>query len=143
MERIWLSVYLVVLSIFDGRERRIPVVLVSGGLLATVGSVVYRCIQNPMNWRWIALSALLGAVPGAVMLAVVFLTGKVGLGDGLVLVGVGMLTGYGGCMLLICFSLLFMSLWCIALLCCRKGTRNTKVPYLPFLTAVYLASLII
>lgn len=138
-----MAAYLGFLSIFDGRERRIPAICIYVGLLGAAGVVLYECIREPVKWKWIILSALLGVFPGALMLALSYVTGKVGQGDGLVLIVVGMLTGYASCLLLICFSLLAMSFWCIGMLVCKRGARNTKVPYLPFLTVVYLVGLAI
>ena len=143
MGSILLAIYLIILSIFDGKEHRIPVVGVATGLAVEVCVVIYRCVRYVDEWQWILLSAVLGIIPGIIMLGVAYFTAKTGYGDGLVLIGVGMLMGYGNCMMLIGFSLLFMSVWCIGILFCRKGNRNTKVPYLPFLTAVYLIGLII
>jgi len=143
MERVILAGYLIVMGIFDGRERSVPVMGVINGFLAAMGVVAYRCIQNSEQWCWIVLSALLGAIPGAVLVLLAHVTGQIGFGDGLVLTVVGMVIGYGGCVLLICFSLLLMSICCIGIMWSKKGNRNTRIPYLPFLTAVYLVSLIV
>lgn len=120
-----------------------PIGLIMGGFLATVVCVLHRCMGNPAEWKWLVLAALLGMLPGVFLLGMAYITGKIGLGDGPVLMVLGMLVGYKECLMVISFSLLLMSIWCIGILAFKKGNRHTRIPYLPFLTVVYLASLLV
>lgn len=138
METILLAIYLIVLSVFDSRECKVPLAWISGGFLMTMVCLACRCLYNPVEWRWVVLTMVLGMVPGVFALGTAYVTGKIGFGDGLVLMIAGMMIGYRKCLVLICFSLIAMSVWCIGVLCCRKGDRNTRIPYIPFLTMVYL-----
>lgn len=138
MNKIVLAGYLVVLSVFDGRERKVPMSLLGGGTLLTIVLVMRDCFSNSNDWHRIVLAAVLGLTPGVFMLLSAYVTHRVGYGDGLALLAVGMLEGYKKCWGLLCISLMIMSFWCIGLLMLRKGTRNTELPYLPFLTVAYL-----
>lgn len=143
MEQVLLSGYLIVLSVFDGRECKVPIGLIKGGFLVTFVFVLWRCIGNPTEWKWYVLAALLGMLPGMFFLGMSYITGKVGAGDGLVMMVVGMLVGYKECLMLVAFSLLLMSIWCIGILCSRRGNRHSRIPYLPFITVVYMISLLV
>lgn len=143
METILLAIYLIVLSFFDSRECKVPLAMISGGFLMALVCLLCRCLSNPTEWKWIVLTVVLGIVPGAFMVGAAYVTGKIGFGDGLVLMVTGMMVGYRRCLVVIGFSLLVMSVWCIGVLCCKKGNRNTRVPYIPFLTAVYLVGMFV
>lgn len=143
MERIVLSIYLGILSVFDYKERRVPVIWLMLGILAAMLMVLGDCLKNPQSWQWLVMAAMLGTLPGIFMLLVGYFSRKVGCGDGLVLIGVGIVTGYRECFSYVCFSLLLMSICCVGLLLMKKGNRNTQIPYLPFLTVVYLVGMFV
>lgn len=143
MLKIILLLYLGILSIYDGKKCKVPLIWLILGLIIATVTVVWDCLSHPIKWQWIAMAALLGTLPGLFMLLVGYITRKVGYGDGLVLIAVGILVGYRICFLLVCFSLLLMSVWCMILLLRKKGNRNTRIPYLPFLTAVYLVGIFV
>lgn len=137
MTRAILLLYLIVLAVFDWKEQKIPLMLAVGGLLAAVTLSVYRVMCNMENWRWLTVSILLGMLPGIYMLAAAYLTGKAGSGDGITLLSLGMFTNYKTCILLWGLSMILMSLAAVGLLCARRANRNTRLPYLPFLTVAY------
>lgn len=89
------------------------------------------------------LSALLGVIPGLALVLLASVTEQIGKGDGLVLMSVGLITGYADCIMLACFSMLFMSVCSIAILWSKRGNRNLQMPYIPFLAVVYLIGLFV
>lgn len=143
MKEMILLVYLVMLSIYDVRECKVPVILLSIGGAVAAGIAVYNCWKTPAEWQWIVLWYVLGMLPGIFVILMAYISKKIGYGDGITLILVGMLTGYRTCLVLLCFSLLLMSVCCIGILLCKKGNRNTRIPYLPFLGAVFLAGMFI
>ena len=142
MKKWFLLLYLVVLAVYDWKEQKIPLVLVGGGLAAELAVNVYRVVYYADNRRWLILSILLGMLPGIYMLTVAYLTGKAGYGDGITLMNIGMLTNYKTSILLWGFSMVFLSFFSVVLLCLRRANKDTRIPYLPFLTAVYAVELI-
>ena len=108
-----------------------------------LGVRIYTLLQNTADWRWLLASALLGVLPGLAMLAVARITGKVGYGDGFVLLNVGLWTDYQTCILALCFSLLLMSGFSIGMLWTKKANRRTRLPYIPFLAAVYAMGILV
>lgn len=143
MREIGLLIYLAVLGLFDWRERKVPLILLIGGLMAAFLYQAYLLYHSLAEWQWFLVSALLGVLPGFFMLIMARLTDKVGYGDGLVLLNIGLLTSYKSCILLLCFSTLTMSIFSIGLLLLKKVKKDTKLPYLPFLTAVYAFGMLV
>lgn len=141
MKTITLIAYLGMLSIFDMKTRKVPVVWLAAGVIIAVLVVLTECLCNPTIWQWYMLSAILGMIPGGFLILAGYLSKKVGYGDGIVLVVVGIFIGYRSSFMLLGFSLLFMSLYCMGVLLFRKGSGNTKIPYLPFLTVTYVVGL--
>lgn len=133
--------YLSLLSIFDVREKKVPVIFVAAGIVAVFIVRFYEGVVNDINnTNEVRLLAemVLGMVPGIFLLVVAKLTGKAGYGDGAVLLILGILDGYLMCATLLCISLFLMSMFSISLMLLHKVCRNTKLPYLPFLTAAYV-----
>lgn len=143
MKKWILLLYLAVLAVFDWKEQKIPLILAGGGLMTALAVNIYHVIYHMENWRWLVVSILLGALPGVYMMTVAYLTGKAGYGDGITLMNLGMLTNYKTCILLWGFSMIFLSLVSVGLLCLRRANKDTRIPYLPFLTAVYAMKLIV
>lgn len=137
-----LLLYLILLSVSDWRERKVSLVIVCGGVAVSFAVNVFQLIRHTGNGGWQILSMVSGMIPGICMLAVAYLTQKAGYGDGLTLLTVGMSTGYKTCIMLWIVSLFFLSMTAVGMLCLRKADRNTKLPYLPFLTAVYAAGMV-
>ncbi len=132
-----LLLYLIVLAVFDWKEQKIPLILAGGGTVAALAVNICRILRGAENVRWLMASILLGMLPGLFMLAVACLTGKAGCGDGITLMSLGMLTDYKTCIVMWGFSLLLMSLISVGMLCVHRADRDTRLPYLPFLTIVY------
>ena len=81
-------------------------------------------------------TVLIGMLPGVGMLLVARFSGAAGYGDGLVLVGLGMLLGIWRVLLLLAGSLFALSLVSLLLLLLGKVRGNTRIPFLPFLDLI-------
>lgn len=82
---------------------------------------------------------LCGALIGVFFLAISLLTEeKLGRGDSLYLIALGMLLGFRKMILLSTLALLLSAVFGILLLVSRKGTRKTQLPFLPFLASSFL-----
>ncbi len=139
MKRLFLLLYLILLAALDWKERKVPLILLWGGGMVAVGFNMYVWLQDLTNGWWTLASILLGTLPGLGMLAVARFTGKAGYGDGLVLLNVGLLTDYKTCFIMLCFSMLLMSFFAMGMLVVGKVDKESRLPYIPFLTAVYAA----
>lgn len=63
--------------------------------------------------------------------------GQIGKGDGIVIAAVGVVLGFRDCLAAVCVASLLMCTAAIAVLLCRKGNRNTRLPFLPAVFAGY------
>ena len=128
-----LGFYLLAVSIFDIKEKAIPVLfLVVGGILAGAGAV-YGVIVGAASWYL----PLFGMMPGAALLVIARITEKMGYGDGIVLLMIGGMIGYRGSLLVLCMGSFFASIFCVVLLAVRKVKKHSRIPYVPFLTGAY------
>jgi len=143
MYRIGVCVYLLILGWFDLREKKVPVILLECGTVIAIGRLVFGIFKDPDRWQWKALVFMLGALPGVFMIALSWLTRKVGAGDGWALVNIGLFTDYKTCMFLWAISLIIMSVFSAVLLICRKAKKSTRIPYLPFLALVQIFKVVI
>ncbi len=130
--------YLTLLSILDIREKKVPVWLLLAGIGSAAVLKIVGELGNGRGWTSVLAELILGMMPGAFLLLVSFLSGKAGYGDGLVLLALGILYGYLPTFILLSGSLLLLSAISIILLLGKRVKRDTKIPYLPFLSAVYI-----
>lgn len=126
--------YLFVLGVRDIAKRSVPVWwLVIGGTVM-VGMGIYKCAIGATE----LINLLTGILPGAIFCLLARITGKVGYGDGVLLMELGICFGYHRIMLLLCVSLMLMAILSILLLAMHKVKKDTKVPFFPMLAMVFL-----
>lgn len=129
--------YLIILSIYDIRIRKIPSVWLVIGGVAALAYLIYLCLCQPFSEFWPEM--VKGWGPGLLMLAAGRLSGKIGSGDGCVLLVAGSILGSVKMMEVFMGSLLLAALTAVVLLIFRKAGKNDKMPFMPFLaTAVIL-----
>ncbi len=129
---VCLICYLLVLSIYDIRTRKIPVLWLGIGGVAALVNFVCLCLYLPLLELWPEVIKSWG--PGILMLAVGKLSGKIGSGDGSVLLVTGSILGSVKITKVFAGSLLLAAVTAAALLMLRKVRKNDKIPFMPFLT---------
>lgn len=124
-------VFLCICSVFDIRKKELPLLILIAGILAALGIEMWCIWKGLETVAGIAESLL----PGVFLLLLSFCTReKVGYGDGLLLIILGLFLGFYRCFLVLCFGLIFSSVFAlILLLFCRAG-KNSRLPLVPFLT---------
>ena len=86
---------------------------------------------------------LLGMSVGVALLFFSVLTGgKIGAGDGVLLIVTGIYLGLEQNLQLFFCGLLLCSMWALGLLILRKKTRKDSIPFVPFLLAAYMGMLV-
>lgn len=130
---IVLLCYLIILSLYDCREKRVPFVLVCMGIAVAGILSIVKGSNDGQLWHQV-----MGWLPGIFLILVAFATKKVGYADGCVLVVVGAVLGYQRAVLLFCISLMLTALVSAALLLLHKVSGKTRIPYLPFMTTAFL-----
>ena len=122
--------FILILSVYDCREKQVPVVLLSvGGAVTAILMVVQGLCGQQL------LYLLPAVLPGVFLLLVAFVTKKAGYADGIVLILVWAVCGYQEAVLAFAISLFVLALASVLLLLLHKVNGRTRIPYLPFLTA--------
>lgn len=131
LETIGVFLVLTVSSVFDIRKKRIPIqVLIAGGIWA----VICLTISAVRNGAEVLTGALPGLIPGAGLLALGFLTQqKVGYGDGILLMIMGLMEGGKMVILTFCIGLFLQSILAVLLVLVKKADKQTQIPFVPFL----------
>lgn len=131
---ISIALWLGILAFIDIRRRRVPIWLLAvSGMFVTCVSV-YGIWQGSMGGTEI----LWGILPGFMLLLTAVLSKKAGWADGVVLLLLGMMTGFRECVFSFTLSMLAISVISLVLLMMKRVGKNTKMPYLPFLWVGYL-----
>lgn len=128
------AVWLLPMSITDAKSRRVPVWMLWCGAAAAAVELLYEGLCGGLD-VWNICRAL---VPGIVLLAVAYVTGKAGMADGMILMPLGILSGYERCLAASLGGLFLLSFFCGILLVLRRVKRDTQIPYIPFLTLGWL-----
>lgn len=131
LETIGVFMMLTVSSVFDIRKKIIPIqVLVVGGIWA----VICLTISVARNGAEVLTGALPGLLPGAGLMVLGFLTQqKVGYGDGILLMIMGLMEGGRIVLLTFCIGLFLQSILAVILVLIRRADKQTKIPFVPFL----------
>lgn len=127
-EGIWLSI----MGILDARYRRIPFWLLGMGIPVAAAIAVRELLGGDLEMA----EFLAPLIPGIVLL-LAGVAKKAGYGDGMVLLLLGVMNIRGEIMRIFLMSLFFMSLFAVVMLVLRKVKRETRLPYLPFLTLAW------
>ena len=119
-------------AVFDMKKKEIPLAFICLGSMAGVGISLWQITEGYFSFREMGLAVL----PGCFLLLTSFVSREnVGYGDGLLLIVIGLFTGFYRCMIILCISLLLISVSALALLAVRKVSRNSRLPFMPFLAA--------
>lgn len=130
---IFIVIWLLSMSVWDVKNRGVPVWLLgSGGIVVSAAAFVRWSAKDD----WIGLC--LGLIPGVVILLLTVITQMVGLGDGIALLSLGMYAGGGTGFAALALGLFAASVYAVILLHTRRGSGQTRMPFLPFLTLGWL-----
>lgn len=123
--------FLLICAIRDFRTRRIPVIWLYGGL-AWMG--IYACCQLIHSER--EMSDLIFAIlPGAICYFFVKLSHAMGMGDALLIIGMGFCFPVITVIEILMVAFLFAAIGSIALLVTKRGMKNMTIPFVPYLLA--------
>ena len=135
-----LLIFMTVLSVYDIRIRKLPVALLKAGLaLALARPVLIFLLSGPSTEQQGYFTAvLLGALPGIAVTALSLISDKVGRGDGIVLIIVGMCENCSFVTLASCSACFLLAVFSGVLLALHRVGRNSRMPFVPFLTGAYI-----
>lgn len=127
---------LAVLAIIDVKKKKIPVgpVLIMGVILLLI-----RLSSNLTAGEFVC-----GLLPGVVFLAIAWMTKeKIGVGDGLLMLCLGMGYRVEQMMAITGIALLVAAMFSMILIVLKKANRKTALPFLPFLFVGWMVSLLV
>ncbi|MDR0220287.1 MAG: hypothetical protein LBI54_02655 [Lachnospiraceae bacterium] len=129
--KILILLFLVLCTYFDLKSLRVPLALVAGFGVACGGLCLW-------SGGFAGGEFLLRLLPGVVFLLLAFLTREaVGYGDGAVLLPVCLLLKMPVIMAFIMLALAFCALFSLVLVMLKKGGKETRLPFMPFLLAAW------
>lgn len=131
---VLIVVWLIMLSFCDIRKKSVPVWLLLLGAALAGGIAVWGEAWEETR----ILSILRALIPGALLFFLAAGTGKAGCADGIVLMVLGIVEGYQGCLIICMGSLFLAALFSGVLLLAKRVRRNTKIPFVPFMAAGWL-----
>ena len=118
------------LSFCDIKTHKIPV---CGMAAVFIFSAVNILCFDTAHFSWTGLC--LSLIPGGVLIMLSLITeGKIGVGDGILVTALGLGLGLERCMLVLTGALILNSVFCGVLLALKKAGRNTRIPFVPFIT---------
>lgn len=131
IEKEVVIVFLGICTVFDIRKKEIPLILAGAGMMAAVGLTIWR-IGNETIF---AAQILLSLLPGLFFLLAGWCTKeKVGYGDGILLLIIGLMVGFNQCFTGLCISLFLSAFLGVLLLFLHKAQKDSRIPFVPFLT---------
>lgn len=119
---------------FDVAYKKIPFFLI---IMGVVSGIIFSVTDGLNGWE--IFYALL---PGVLLVAAAFATReKIGYGDGLFVLALGLLEGGNSCFADLLTGLILVAFAGIFLLILRKGGKNKAVPFIPFLLISHMLNL--
>ncbi len=119
---------LVVLSIQDIKTKRIGIIPIMAMMLLLI--IFARMRGTGMT------EVILGILPGAAAALISLITrGKIGIGDALLIIAIGIGCGFYMTLEIWMTALLLSAVFGIVMLALKKATGKTEIPFVPFLLA--------
>ncbi|MCL2253027.1 MAG: hypothetical protein FWC09_01160 [Lachnospiraceae bacterium] len=124
--------FLAMFAFFDIKSKKIPLCLIMiFGIVAVLVSVLGSDFD-----KWAFLAKMM---PGVFLLLISFISNQaIGYGDGLIVLLIGLLTPLHINISLILAAFLLSALASIIVLVLKKGTKNSKLPFVPFLLSAWV-----
>lgn len=129
---IGIFLFLVVCAAIDLKKRSLPMWLLWAGSLGVL-------LISLWNTRLNLFPLFQGAVPGIVLGIISWITREaVGYGDVWIITLLGIYLGIWDTVTLVCIAFFFSSIAAVGCLVWKKFRRDTRIPFVPFLTAAYV-----
>lgn len=127
MQKVVCGIFLLGNSYLDLKKKEISL---NSCVLMAVIKVIFCLAKQRLD----LLELLSGCLPGAVLLLLGMLgRGQIGGGDGLAIMVIGCFMGFRQTIQILCIGFFCAAVFSIFFLFLGKVTRNTRLPFLPFL----------
>lgn len=140
---ILLGCYLAAAAVSDVRHRSVSMGMLAFGLIPAIAGLVANAISGDGNLTE-TVKCFCGIIPGAIVALTSYITrGGIGLGDAAVVAVIGCAVGLRVTVLVLGAAFLLVCIVSGVLLILGKLTRNSRLPFIPFLTAGFAAGMVI
>lgn len=120
------------LAVADRNKGKIPLWPIAAVLCI---GILNLHMQHYRDWR----NVLGGMGVGAVLLLLSkAINGRIGAGDGLVIMAVGIFAGLRSTLFCICAAFFLASFGALFLLCVKRAGKDHKMPFIPYIFAAYI-----
>lgn len=131
---IWTLVNIAALVFFSAEDIRKKTVSVKAAVVLALMNIVFSVI-----FKITVPDILLSIVPGGIFILISVVThGKIGLGDGIVLIAAGIGRGINEMLFTALIALMISALFGIILILMKKASGKTALPFVPFILAGFL-----
>lgn len=128
MEYIFMAL-LGMCTIHDLRSKKIP------------GILIWICMGLSCGYRGYSLftgnagmeECIMAVIPGIALLVFSYSSKQIGCGDGLLIVAAGLFWGGEGIMEILAVAFLLAAVFAIAYLLIKRGSKDHRIPFIPFL----------
>lgn len=128
----WAMIFAALCSVFDCARQRIPAAVLAAGGAAGIVFAGLQIYQGKWEWH----EVLLALLPGAVLWAFSMATeGKLGRGDGDMVLVLGLFMGWELCLGVLCAACLLAAVFSGIGLAVKKFGKKSRIPFAPFLLA--------
>lgn len=124
------AVWLIAMSVVDIRSRQVPLWMLMVQAVLAAGMLIGGGINGELSAGGICRAL----IPGVILVVIALSTKKAGWADGVVLLLLGVQTSYEKCMVAVLMALFLMAALSAVLLVFHKVKKDTRLPFLPFLT---------
>ena len=131
------AVYLLGLSVYDYREKSVPIQLLTAGAVWAAIMLLVEIVSG--MWMW---NRIWDMIPGVLLFVIARMTGNLGLADGIVLWIVGVILGRGEAWMLLLISFMLVFIFSVCFLFLKRIHMKSKIPYIPFLNIAFLLRLL-
>ena len=129
------AVWLAAASIYDIRKKALPVPLAAVILILAAIWDVYLAVRGEA----VLYERIFSLLPGVFFIALSLLSAdKVGLGDGLSMIGTGQLTGAVVIFCTMCAAVLLCAVYAVILIAAGKASAKRRIAFIPFLLAGFV-----
>ena len=136
-----LLIFLMYESVNDIKKKTVSIRSVIIFCIVAIVAMLLELASDPV--MEIVCALMIRIAVGSFVLAAAKVTGgAIGTGDGLLLIGIGILVGWRECLMTLMLAGLFVFIVAGILLAAGKVTRKTRLPFIPFLSAGWIVTMV-
>lgn len=127
--QIVLIVLLGICMIHDLRSKKIPAVWIWLCMLVTIGYRIYGIVTAKSS----AIECFLSILPGIIIIIFSHVSKQIGIGDGLLIVAIGLYLGWKNMLVVLTLAFLLAAVFSLGYSLMMRNWKNYRIPFVPFL----------